>query len=662
MKCLLRSSLSFFLLLSSVSVLAEPEIPHDIRPSLSVIKGSRLFSSKKITTEVLPYLSEFKRKSEHDFNIARFDEAYNRDARSTGNIILDLAVVVWAEERSDKKDLLQVWCSKAISKENWGNNHDLEISHLLFALAIVYDWHRDKLDPALRKNMKDFIYRHAKEEYNFAKDSRANWWANSYWQNHCWINYTAILASGLALSSEEPETADWVQFSYEKIEKAVSLLSSDGSNHEGLNYSIYGNLWLIRAMSLIEPFDPDIFKRSAYLKNYSRYFMAYMTSGKLNNFFDTGDSPRSLWYNPAEIFLKLSTEYGDENARTLYGQYMSHLLSPRAGVFLSVYGYEPPKEEKLELSKSYFSEDLGLFIGKHLEKDDVTESFLFKSGIPGGMNAHGISGSQEEHPLNRSHEHPDQNSFIIWTKDGFLISDTGYTDLKLSIDHNTLLVNDKGQLGEGEQWFRDAAVNEKTFTGNAGFFAANLYSDENVSVVSAEAAEFYPAEVGLKKFNRSIIWIRTVGFLIYDQVETAKPETLSILFHSDFKIVDEQDRTFDLIDGHKKVGEITSLYPTTADRRISNHEVLSHDDKKMVPKGMMLRLDQIMTGTRGAFITFICQGNQATQVSISESENSYKVDIQGHDGSYQVTLNRYSGFKASLLKDGNEVLWSTNEK
>ena len=50
------------------------------------------------------------------------------------------------------------------------------------------------------------------------------------------------------------------------------------------------------------------------------------------------------------------------------------------------------------------------------------------------------------------HNHPEQNHFVLFGRGEILVGDTGYTYDKQTRDHNTILVDGKGQYGDGQMW------------------------------------------------------------------------------------------------------------------------------------------------------------------------------------------------------------------
>jgi hypothetical protein len=55
----------------------------------------------------------------------------------------------------------------------------------------------------------------------------------------------------------------------------------------------------------------------------------------------------------------------------------------------------------------------------------------------------------QAHNLTGGHEHPDQNHFIISRGSDMLAVDDGYSYKKATRNHNTILIGNAGQWGEG---------------------------------------------------------------------------------------------------------------------------------------------------------------------------------------------------------------------
>ncbi len=633
---------TFNLIVAHVANCSEPIEKQSIKENLRTLKGKKLFVNKRIYSESKHFTTRYNSNFRGIYRPAEFKNTYDSDLHRVGDVVLDLAIIYWIDNDRFTKDYLINWCEQAVNIENWGDNHDIDISHLLFALSIVYDWHRDKFDKEFQVRLKTFIYDHAKYQFEHAVKNQNCWWGSSYWQNHCWINYTSILASGMALSDDYEEALAWIAVAKNKIEKVLMVFATDGSNHEGLNYSVYGNIWLVRALTLLETFDKDIFNKSDYLRNYYKYYTAFSVDSKLTKFFDISDSPQCLLCNPCEIFLKLYHVYKLDEYRDLYLFYLDKYKNLKPGLFSTVYGLlENAKLKDAGTSKEpYFSEDLGIFIDKRIEKGEVVVSLLFKSGIPGGKTAHCISNAKPTYQTNAGHEHPDQNHFIVWNKNGFLVSDTGYTNKKLTIDHNSLLINDIGQLGEGEMWFNDSAVNKKAFSEKAGLRKEGIYSSEDVSIVNADAAAFYPDRVGLRKFERTLVWVKPLGFIVFDTIETAKPEALKLIFHSNLSINNSNRGEFSFKGKVSTVGKLISLYPRESNIAVSRHDIVSHPKGKEQTVGEKISIDKKMQDTHEDFLTLIFPDNKKEAYTYVEEKDHYQVGVHDDKESFTALFKK----------------------
>ena len=559
------------------------------------------------------WLNEHLENYEKQFNVKEVERLYRKGPRHVGDRIVDLAILSRILGDPLYKERLQEWCEAATQHEDWDKNNDITISHLLFALAVAYDWYKDAWSPEFAGELKQFLYRKTKFLYEFASEGKA--WANSYWQNHCWINYTAMLASGMALAADFQETKNWIDLAQEKLQKSVEVQAPEGSNHEGIGYSVYGNTWLVRGMTLLKKADKDIFQRSEYLKNYYRYFQSMNLDDNHENFFDVGDTRRYLWGNPCEFFVKLAQEYQSGGYANLLDAYCYEKRSKPSSLFSAVYGVGAARKAGSAAIKApvYFAGDLGLYIEKSYKQDEVINAFLFKSGVPGGAFAFQQSKEIADAKLNSGHDHPDANHFMIWQKSGYLIANTGYTKKKFTRNHNSLVINDVGQLGEGAKWLKGKKLQKKNFTG-AGLLDEGIKPTDKVTIVRADAAPFYPDTAGLKKFRRTIVWIKPVGFVIFDQVVAEAQDQLMFSFHSDFKFKKAGGQEFQFVDGEASRGEFFALYPLDSVISIKDAEFSRKKQRHALLTAQLLTVEKAMTSANQDFVDVILPENTNVQV------------------------------------------------
>lgn len=125
------------------------------------------------------------------------------DRRNIGNVIEMLAIKYWIDSSASTLALLQEWVDLAVADTEWDDTrYDLEVSHLLLGLSIMYDWHRDNMiDSGDVTRLKEFIHTWAAGQYDASKNVDY-FWAHQPFQNHHVINHTGMLAAGLALLAD----------------------------------------------------------------------------------------------------------------------------------------------------------------------------------------------------------------------------------------------------------------------------------------------------------------------------------------------------------------------------------------------------------------------------------------------------------------------------
>jgi hypothetical protein len=131
------------------------------------------------------------------------------------------------------------------------------------------------------------------------------------------------------------------------------------------------------------------------------------------------------------------------------------------------------------------------------------------------------------------HVHPDVNSFILWAHGQYLTGDSGYAGVPLTVEHNTLLVDGRGQGNEGkghDTWagFPSEHMNKAKIT------LAQLTSDG--FELEGEGAGVYDASLGLRRYLRHLTMKVNGKLEVKDMVESTIPHIFTEVLHSDMKI------------------------------------------------------------------------------------------------------------------------------
>ena len=166
-------------------------------------------------------------------------------------------------------------------------------------------------------------------------------------------------------------------------------------------------------------------------------------------------------------------------------------------------------------------EDMGIVSARSGWSGDES-LVVFKCGPFIGHNAMG----KFSYDPGGGHVHPDANHFVLFGGGQWLIRDDGYHP-KWTGDHNTLLVNGRGQLGEGAEWFRGSeALAQKSLPK-----VVRVVSTAGIDQIAGDATEAYPKNLGLRRFIRYVVFVKPDVLLVADDILLDKPLPLELRFH-----------------------------------------------------------------------------------------------------------------------------------
>lgn len=90
---------------------------------------------------------------------------------------------------------------------------------------------------------------------------------------------------------------------------------------------------------------------------------------------------------------------------------------------------------------------------------------------------------------------------------------------KWTRNHGTLLVNGRGQLGEGHTWFDRKAV----LRANARSAIVKAEPTAAFDYAVGDGRNIYPGDTGLKRFRRHFIYVRPDFVVVADELQAASP-------------------------------------------------------------------------------------------------------------------------------------------
>ncbi|MFX0092664.1 MAG: DUF4962 domain-containing protein [Candidatus Hodarchaeota archaeon] len=147
------------------------------------------------------------------------------------------------------------------------------------------------------------------------------------------------------------------------------------------------------------------------------------------------------------------------------------------------------------------------------------------------------------------HDHPDQGTIIYYSAGNYVLKDDGYTFLKNTGNHNTITINDQGQIGSDKMW---------SPTGEGGSII-EWQASPWLTHFKGDVTDSYPTNSSLKTFLREG-WFLTTGsnglLLLSDYVKLNTTGDVGWNYHSDgeYLPIDQPNIWFVTISGTTYAG------------------------------------------------------------------------------------------------------------
>jgi hypothetical protein len=439
------------------------------------------------------------------------------------------------------------WVFTCVNYPHWGSdkNRDIDLSAawLLFGLGLSYDWLQGALSEDERSKLRDKLGLQASRMYEHREMNKGSGWSASYWQNHNWINMTGLAAAGYALVNEYPDAQQWIDAAKENFEFVYSVLPADGSDYEGVVYWRYGAMWLFVYAHLVKEREGiDCFATTPFLKN-TFYYRLYQSAPDLQRQINFGDCHDRFSGHSTAIYYKTAAEYRNGHAQKLgnlvrddylYREAIESKVKP--GILpeclFEMLFYDPsvPETDFDDLSLTAYFEDLGLAVIRSSWEQDAIH-FSFKCSTPGGKtqwdNAWKLITQTGHNHLGLSHQHPDNNSFILVANDTYLAIDEGYNRTVKAAHHNVVLVDGVGYQDEGQNniW--------RDYTPDMIGVVEKYVNEEGIVYIVGETANTYQKSLKLTRFARHVLYTHRPYFIIFDELLSELDHTYTWLLHSD---------------------------------------------------------------------------------------------------------------------------------
>lgn len=422
-------------------------------------------------------------------------------------------------------------------------NVDLPPANLLYAVAFAYDILHEKLTEAERKLIREKLTLQGRLMYEYFKYKPKKRY--TYSQNHTWIPMAGLAIAAYALMDEVDEAKEWAKLARAVYDRTMQTFASDGYFYESFLYYGFAFRWMVRYFdahlratgeNLYLPMKPKLdgmkyFAMHSVLPDGENVFdFADIGDGSLNR---NGTSKREPIYGEHDIMYRLAAVYRDPAAQTA-GEFVHHKTKIKTREPMWAFINYDPELKAMPLSEfplwHHFRDNDTVFWRSSWDKNAT--AFAFRSAPPEGHAAAKLAGQIPDWRQNNGHAHTDANSFIIWANGKYLTGDTGYLGIKQTDDHNTILINGRGQENEGVYEAFKGVSNEQLDR----IRIAEVGSGKDFFYVRGDAAAAYPAGLGLKRFDRHFLYLKKGYFIVWDELETAEPAEFTFMLNADREI------------------------------------------------------------------------------------------------------------------------------
>lgn len=417
--------------------------------------------------------------------------------------------------------------------EHWETGDETDsgmgAANIMIGVSLAYDWLYNDLDPAFRDAFRKKLFEQARRMYHrghLKKAGRIHYWQNDPQNNHRWHRDGGLALAVMAVADDNDPADDWlIEQTLAELKFVHQWLPADGSCHESSSYQAFGAPYLTLAFQAADRCMGTTLLEHDYFRNAPAFRLYNVTPG-LADAFHYGDSSGFGHYN--NYTFEATGRYGQADVQDGLLKLFAAQPSAFAYGWMSLVWFNPEVKggwvENLPPARLF--PDLGVAIMRDgWEADDV--AMMFKSSPYGGaiLNAYRNEGNYRY--INVAHDDPDANSFLLFAGGKFVADNDRYSTKKVSSAQNTIVVNGKGQLGEGAHWTQPLKPPYQDMTKLARITAWK--TTENVTLAEGEAGGAYE---DLTRYRRAALWVPGSYVLLLDDIRGQRENEITWLVQS----------------------------------------------------------------------------------------------------------------------------------
>jgi hypothetical protein len=425
------------------------------------------------------------------------------------------------------------WADTAELDSNMGAGNNMLMVGLLF------DAVADELEPEFRQAMARKMLTHVRRMYYLGHLQGALLW-NKYWQqdpanNHRWHRAAGMAACLLAIADIEGiDCGTMLQEFKKEMDFLIRYYPADGDCHEGATYQAFGFFYLAAAARMMDRVLGTEYLKAPGFRNAWAQQIYYWAPGR-RGYMTFGDAPNNekpFGHLDGGFFIcpALSRDKNVQAALVNYYRKNATFDDPNRPyrapwTLLALYDPTVGQGDHRALPTHRLFADLGAATMRDSWDDDAV-LFAFKCGPYGGYRLNEyrhehLNKDGKPHYVNIAHDDPDANSFALGGDGVFFFHPGNYATKKMTETNNTITVDNKGQLGEGDAYTQPVPdVDMRKLSYLTGWKVA----EGGRIIIEGEAANAYPT---LTRFRRTAVWMPGEYLLILDDVRAAERRTIA---------------------------------------------------------------------------------------------------------------------------------------
>lgn len=446
-----------------------------------------------------------------------------------GQLSMDLLWLV--EEDTSYADTAKSWALHYATTSDWcvdaAATDDLIPHEIMTGLALTYDILYDRLSAAERKTIRDKLKKLL--DWQYQRFFVGQYWTQDFQNNHMHNRISGMAHAAIAMLGDDPAVdvqkhADLAYYAHTLLQ---DWMPGDGSTHEGPGYWDYGFHWLTRGEQLFAHTTGQPAGAGSHDQAFPYYRLYMLTPGLLHSY-RIGDSGGDGPASNLEAMLPSIARHADARLHA----FMKEQMTANEGGFYqqAAWGllwYDPAIAETpydtLPLSRTFTDIDV---LSARSAWDQSGIGVVFSCGPPGGHLMQQKKEAGVTTYINVAHDHPDQNSFVLWAHGQMLAMDDGYPkDKKVSAAHNTVLIDGQGGPQEGTGWYQPFPYDQTAFL-------RDVVRSGATAVASGDASRLYTKG---KRFLRHFAFVEGQYVLLIDDLagEAAGDHDFDWRLHSD---------------------------------------------------------------------------------------------------------------------------------